>query len=86
MTIFFTALIVSATAAAFLIMLLEKLGIRNAIIEYGPKLLSQLFSCDFCLSWWTCLIIASTNAIVLHDWHYALVALFATPITRKLIV
>ncbi len=86
MTIFFMALIIIATAAAFLIMLLEKLGIRNAIIEFGPKLLSQLFSCDFCLSWWTCLIIASINTIVLHNWHYALLALLATPITRKLIV
>lgn len=45
-----SALIYIALAAAFVILLIGKLGIRDNIIAKAPKLISQLFDCDFCLS------------------------------------
>ena len=47
-----------ALFAAFGIMLISKLGLRDMIIADAPKLLSMLFECDFCLSWWTCLALS----------------------------
>lgn len=72
--------------AAFFIMLISKLGIRDSIIENAPTLLSKLFACDFCLSWWTSLAVTSGLAVTLHSFSILVLAIIATPITRKLIL
>lgn len=82
-TIHFIAVI--SLAAAFIILLIEKIGLRNYIIATAPKLISELFECDFCLSFWTSLILAIILAIFFEDMSILFISLLSTPITRILI-
>ena len=48
-----------ALAAAFTILLIGKIGLRDFIIGHSRiKFISELFDCDFCLSFWLSLIIS----------------------------
>lgn len=80
-----SALIHIALAAAFVILLIGKLGIRDNIIAKAPKLISQLFDCDFCLSFWTSLILAVILAIFFREMNILFIPIISTPITRILI-
>lgn len=80
-----SALIYIALAAAFVILLIGKLGIRDNIIAKAPKLISQLFDCDFCLSFWTSLILAIILAIFFNEMSIIFIPIISTPITRILI-
>ena len=80
-----SALIYIALAAAFAILLIGKLGIRDNIIAKAPKLISQLFDCDFCLSFWTSVILAVILAIFFREMSIILIPIISTPITRILI-
>ena len=80
-----SALIYIALAAAFAILLIGKLGIRDNIITKAPKLISQLFDCDFCLSFWTSLILAVILAIFFREMNILFIPIISTPITRILI-
>ena len=80
-----SALIYIALAAAFIILLIGKLGIRDNIIAKSPKLISQLFDCDFCLSFWASLILAIIPAILFTGINILFIPIIATPITRILI-
>ena len=71
--------------AAFAILLIGKLGVRDEIITRAPKLISQLFDCDFCLSFWTSLILAIILAIFFNEMSIILIPIISTPITRILI-
>lgn len=42
-----SALIYISSSAAFAILLAERLGVRDKIVAEAPKLISQLFECDF---------------------------------------
>lgn len=79
------ALIYIALAAAFMILLIGKLGIRDGIIARAPKLISQLFDCDFCLSFWTSFILAIILAILFREINILIIPIISTPITRILI-
>lgn len=75
-----------ATTAAFGIMLISKLGLREKLIESAPRLISELFSCDFCLSWWTCVLLSLVASIATGLWIIMCAAVLATPLTRRLIL
>lgn len=75
-----------ALAAAFIILFMGKTGLRNMFITYSPiKLLSQLFECDFCLSFWTSLALCLIWAVITKDYYALLIPIFSTPITRILL-
>lgn len=74
-----------ANIAAFGILLIDKLEIRNEIIMQAPRLISKLFDCDFCLSFWFSLILAVIFAIIFSDPMLLFVPIISTPITRILI-
>lgn len=80
-----SALIYIALVAAFIILLIGKLGIRNSIIARAPKLISQLFDCDFCLSFWTSVILAVILAIFFSEFSILFIPVVSTPITRILL-
>lgn len=80
-----SALIYIALAAAFYILLIGKLGVRDEIIARAPKLISQLFDCDFCLSFWMSLILAIVLAIFFNEMSIIFIPIISTPITRILI-
>lgn len=79
------ALILIAFGSAFIILLMGKLGIREAVVVRSPRLISELFSCDFCLSFWTGLILAIILAIFSNEIGAMLIPFLSTPITRVLI-
>lgn len=73
-----------ALAAAFALLLLKKWGIIEWLQVHGNDLISKMANCDFCLSWWTCLVVAIVAAILAQDPLCILTAVMATPLTRKL--
>lgn len=79
------AAIIVACASAFGILLIGKLGVRDEIIIKAPKLISQLFECDFCLSFWASLILAIILAIFFREFIFIFIPIISTPITRFLI-
>lgn len=79
-----TAVLV-AMIAAFIILLLKKIGAIEWLQVFGNDFVSKLANCDFCLSWWTCLIIAISTAVITDDWRTVVCAIFATPLCRKLL-
>lgn len=79
------ALIVTILAAAFIILLIGKLGIRDEIIMRAPNLISKLFGCDFCLSFWTSLILAIILVIFFNEIDIIFIPFVSSPITRILI-
>lgn len=78
--------VITACIASFIILLIGKLGLRDLIIAKARvKIFSELFDCDFCLSFWTTLILAGILAIIFGQPIYLLIPLMSTPITRILI-
>lgn len=80
-----SALIYISSSAAFAILFVERLGIRDKIVAEAPKLISQLFECDFCLSFWTSLILAIILAIIFNEMSIIFIPIVSTPITRILL-
>lgn len=74
-----------ALLSSFVILLIGKVGAREHIIINGNFLLSKLFSCDFCLSFWVSLFISVTVSVATNDMTLLFAPLFSTPITRILI-
>lgn len=77
--------IITALLACWIILFISKAGIREYIQVNAPKKLSELFECDFCLSWWICLFIAICAMIFFDDWRLIFIAYCAAPITRYLL-
>lgn len=85
-TVYFISIaIIIACISAFIILFAGKTGMRDEIIARAPKLISQLFDCDFCLSFWTSLILAIILAIFFGEMSIILIPIVSTPITRILI-
>ena len=80
-----SALIYISSSAAFAILFAERLGVRDKIVAEAPKLISQLFECDFCLSFWTSLILAIILAIIFNEMSIIFIPIVSTPITRILL-
>lgn len=81
-------IIVVALIAAFIILFLGKTGLRTKLRDYydkiGISILADMLDCDFCLSFWTCLVVA----MFLWTFGYKpdfLVLFCAPPITRYLL-
>ena len=71
---------------AFCILFIDKIGLRGYIVERSKiKILSKLFACDFCLSFWCSLIVSILLALVCQNYLFILIPLFSTPITRILL-
>lgn len=81
-------IIIVALFAAFIILLLGKTGLRISLRDYSDKvglsLIAEMLECDFCLSFWICLIILTFMGVTGHD-YYIITIFCAPPITRFLI-
>ena len=77
--------VIIAAVAAFNILLLDKTGMRDIVIERAPRLVSEMFSCDFCLSFWMSLILAIILALLTLSPELLVVPFISTPITRFLL-
>lgn len=79
------AFICAVLASAFIILLIGKLGIRDKVVTKAPKIISRLFDCDFCLSFWVSLILALILAIFFKEIDIIFIPILSTPITRILL-
>lgn len=80
-----TDIIITALLSAFIILLITKIGLRDFVIEQGPKLISKMFSCDFCLSFWVNVFIALIITASMGCLSFIIIPIFAAPITRILL-
>ncbi|WP_418665450.1 hypothetical protein [Alistipes finegoldii] len=85
MTTFLFTLFCVALLAAFIIIFMDRTGLRELVIATAPKLISQLFDCDFCLSWWVSIVLAVGAAVCMWDAALLLVPFLSTPVTRFLL-
>lgn len=80
--------IVVALMAAFIILFLGKTGLRIKVRDYydkiGISVLADMLDCDFCLSFWTCFVLAVFLWALGYEPDF-LVLLCAPPITRYLL-
>ena len=75
-----------AMCSAFIILLIGKLGLRDTVVEHSKiQLLSEMFSCDFCLSFWLNFLMSVVVIMITIDVSFIIIPVVATPITRMLI-
>lgn len=79
------AAIFIACIASFIILFISKVNLRNFIIARAPKIISELFSCDFCLCFWISLILAIILAIIFNNINIIITPIISTPIARFLL-
>ena len=77
-----------ALSAAFIILFLNKTGLRIKFRDYNDKIgisiVADMLDCDFCLSFWTCF--ALTIGFWTFGWEpHFIVAFCAAPVTRFLL-
>jgi hypothetical protein len=77
--------VIVALAAAFVILFAKKQGWVEWMQIHGNVFLSKLFSCDYCLSFWTGCVVALALALVLWEPWVIFVPILSTPITRMMV-
>ena len=79
---FLCAAVIIALISCWVILFITKTGAREYVEVHAPTLISKMFGCDFCLSWWLCLFFSLCFAIGTGNPVITLCAFCATPITR----
>lgn len=74
-----------ALAAAFAVSVLDKWRAVEWLQARGPRLLSEMAACRFCLSWWTCAALALAASLFTLDFRFIAAAVLAAPLTRALV-
>ena len=96
MSSFLGTVIIMALAVAFFYTLMSKWGVWEylqvhadawvlKITHKDSDLFNQLFSCVFCTTWWTSVIVCLVLAIYIGEWNILLVPFCSTPISRYLV-
>ena len=78
-------IIVVALIAAFVLTLLRKWGGIEWVQIHGNDSFSKMFNCDFCLSWWACVLICFFALIFTGIPAFLGVPFCSTMITRVLL-
>ena len=78
-------IIVVALIAAFVLTLLRKWGVIEWVQIHGNDFFSKMFNCDFCLSWWACVLTCFFALIFTGDPAFLGVPFCSTMITRVLL-
>lgn len=74
-----------SSLSAFLLNLLNKWNFIEWVQVHGNDFFAKMFSCWFCLSWWTNVIVCILIAIIMRDWRFLLLPLITTILTKKLL-
>ncbi len=85
MACFLISVILIALASAFVLTLAYKWGVIEWMQVHGDKIISQMANCDFCLSFWSNVIVCMVVMLVVDDVTIGLAPVFSTMITRKLL-
>lgn len=78
-------IIVVALLAAFLLTLLRKWGVIEWVQVHGNEFFAKMFNCDFCLSWWTCVLISLIAFVLTGNTVFLGVPFCSTMITWGLL-
>lgn len=85
-TVYYLVLVVLiALAVTFIIQFAEKRGYRDYAIDNTKGLLQEMLKCDFCLGFWTSLVLSIIVLAVLGNWWVLFAPVFTTPIIRFLL-
>lgn len=85
-TVYYLVLVaLIALAVTFIIQFAEKRGYRDRAIDNTEGLLQEMLKCDFCLGFWTSLILSIFVLAVLGNWWILFAPVFTTPIIRFLL-
>lgn len=80
-----TVALIVGCIAAFLLLLAYKLGIVEWLQVHGDPIISKMAQCDYCMSFWLCVIIMLVMAAITDDAGLICVPIIATPIARRLL-
>lgn len=76
--------IVVGVMAAWILTLVDKFGWREWLQVHAPNdILYELFTCNFCCSWWLCVIISLFLLVATGRWEMLVVPMISTMIARK---
>ena len=78
-------IILVALIAAFVLTLLRKWGVIEWVQVHGNEFFAKMFNCDFCLSWWACVLICFFGFVLTADPVDLGVPFCSTMITRILL-
>lgn len=70
--------------AAYAFVLLSKWGVIEWMQVHGSGLIAEMASCDFCLSWWLCVVLCFGGWVVSGGWGWLPAAFVGTMICRVL--
>lgn len=83
---FILEMILVALSVACLLNVFTISGLREKCIAKAPHaLLADLLSCDFCLSFWSSLLICAILCICAQECSYLVMPIFIAAIIKKLI-
>ena len=77
--------VVIGIIAAFFITLAKKWGIVEQVQMRGNEFFSQMAHCDYCLSWWTCCVLALLYVIATGNVDMIFIPFVGTMISRYLL-
>lgn len=78
-------IIVSCVAAWVLSLAYKWRIIERVIVKTKIDLIHKMFSCDFCLSWWTAWVLTAALFLITGDYQTLIVPFASTCITRRLL-
>lgn len=85
MVYFIDCVIVIALFAAFILTLMRKWGIVEYVQVHGNDFFVKMFNCDFCLSWWACVLMSLIALAFTWNPVFLFVPFCSTMITRGLL-
>lgn len=71
--------------ASFVITLCKKWGLVEWLQVHGSALVSEMAHCDFCLSWWVCVVLTILCIYVTGDLGLLLAPAVGTMVSRFLL-
>lgn len=77
--------VVIGCIAAFFITLAKKWGIVEYLQVHGSQLVSEMAHCDFCLSWWACVLLTAMYAVCTGDTMFLGMPFIGTMVSRFLL-
>lgn len=85
MIYYIDCIVLVALLAAFLLTLLRKWGVIEWVQVHGNEFFAKMFNCDFCLSWWACVLISLIAFVLTGNTVFFGVPFCSTMITRGLL-
>lgn len=77
--------IVIGCLAAFFITLAKKWGVVEQLQVRGNDLISEMAHCDFCMSWWACVVLTLVYIFVTTDTSMVWMPFIGTMVSRGLL-